>query len=131
MTLAGELKYRSYSDSIWGPVIAFVWSGFVAMFTWQTIAQHVSRRNLARFGTPVFGQIKRKEILSRRGPGRFRISFRYQANDGVEHDATMDVGEADYNAIEIDQNVTVLYNPNRPKRSMIYCFADYEVIGMA
>ena len=40
----------------------------------------------------------------------------------------MDVRLEDYEAVNIGDKFTVLYAPNRPQRSVIYRFADYEVI---
>jgi hypothetical protein len=45
-------------------------------------------------------------------------------------EAEMDVTAKQFKSVSTGQAVTVLYDPERPERSMIYCFSEYQVVDV-
>jgi hypothetical protein len=99
------------------------------------VGRAVFRRKLARLGTPTTGRVVGKEI-KRIGKGRgasYRLTYKYRvasASGELDRDGMMEVTLKEYNSISSQQDVTVLYDPDRPENSMIYCFSEYQILGM-
>jgi hypothetical protein len=116
---------------------ALFWNGIMSVFLWTLYVEPWRLRRLVKLGTPTTGVITGKEV--RRGKNTsWIIKFDYQApieaGPGMEFlgsttmKSKMSVREADFQAAEVGDQVTVLYHPLRPRRALIYRFADYEAV---
>jgi hypothetical protein len=115
-----------------GPLFAIgkmVWNLYV--LPWQL-------RNLMRAGAAVSGFIVNKK----QGPGRppvCKVMYEYQVPSqslaGLQTSApamikaSMNVPPEDFHSAAVGDNVIVLYNPNRPRQSVIWHYADYEFVA--
>ena len=96
------------------------------------ISRARDRKHLARNGTPTHGTITAKRQM--RGKGTtYRLVFEYSietADGPAMREAEMDVTAKQFKCVSTGQAVTVLYDPERPERSMIYSLSEYQVQDM-
>jgi hypothetical protein len=109
----------------------------------RCLREPLRQRALVREGVATEGVIVRKEVRGGRRLSR-AIQFCYRAprygvareGDEVraavadkEWQVRMPVGRVDFEAAQVGDAVTVLYDPRQPSRSLIYPFADYEAVN--
>jgi len=109
------------------------------MFVWVSyseVVQFLRRRHLARFGKPTLGHITDKQVYRGKST-RYGIVYRYETPKGaaspkrVTHEGTtVWVSQLDYEATQIGEEITVLYDPDHPDRSMLYRYAEYSIVGL-
>ncbi len=100
------------------------------------LREPLRQRALVREGVATEGAIVRKEGRRRAWAVQFAYRApRYGADAAggapaadKEWQVRMRVGWPDYEAAQVGDAVTVLYDPRQPSRSLIYQFADYEAV---
>jgi hypothetical protein len=112
--------------------IAF-WDGVLLVFVWQACIPPLRQRGLVRNGVTVLGLVTDKQ--QRKGKqSSYKVHYRYKAptpdapGESVEWPGVMSVPEKDYDGLRIGERVMVLYDPRKPRRSLLYRCADYEVV---
>ncbi|MFL5341449.1 MAG: DUF3592 domain-containing protein [Gemmataceae bacterium] len=117
-------------------LLVFFWNGILSIFVWLAWVAPWRLRQLVKYGSAVTGHVFAKE--TRRGKGTtYFVRYNYvvppeESADpfvkGQSCEGRMDVTIEDFKAAEEGQAVTVLYDPRKPKRSLIYDFAEYEAV---
>jgi hypothetical protein len=102
------------------------------------LREPLRQRALVRAGVATEGTVVRKEVSAGRRPS-WAVQYSYRAprygapagGEAAEKEwqAQMAVSREDFEATQLGAPVTVLYDPLRPGRSLIYAFADYEAAG--
>ena len=59
------------------------------------------------------------------------VDYRYKSSDSTERDGTQALNKNDYDALQLGQAVTVLFDPLNPTSSIIYRCCEYEVVGVS
>jgi hypothetical protein len=102
---------------------AFLWNGMM----WLVLRQPIVAKRLVSQGQPVVGKILDKETY--RGKSTtFNLKYQFTpqsmmaANPIVRR---MNVTRTAYDSAEIGKEITVMYDPNRPSRAVIYEYGDY------
>lgn len=129
---------RSWNASCF---VGFVvlWHSILVFIVWSVGRAAIRRRYLARHGLPTLGRISDKRVATGKGGGMFFLTYHYQVRknpagnpiDCTEHEATMMVTSKDFQAAQVGQLVTVLFDPANPDNSIIYRCGEYEVIGVS
>jgi hypothetical protein len=123
---------RSFSDYIrhrypmwfW----ALFWNAIMSVFLYVAWVAPIRSRNLVRFGEPVGGQITGKNTI--RGKSTtYRLNYEFiPLGDHQPRKGSIAVNtQRLFDQATEGQNVTVLYDPNRPGRNVAYEFGDYVV----
>jgi hypothetical protein len=123
-----DISWRNYvadHDSLWPVAILFIG---ISAFIFRTL--FVPRR-LVRDGHAVVGKIVDKQITSGKRSDIHEISYEYipqtigSADTSTGH---MKISSEDYDKAMTGQEVSVLYDPVRPNRSVVYEFADFAAV---
>jgi hypothetical protein len=133
----GSYRYtrlsRSFSDYVryrypmwfW----ALFWNAIMSVFLYAAWVVPIRSRNLVRFGDPVGGQITGTSII--RGKSTtYRLNYEFvPIGDHQPCKGSIAVNTKRlFDRAAEGQNVTVLYDPNRPGRNVAYEFGDYVVV---
>jgi hypothetical protein len=126
---------------LWLAILANVGLGIVL---WAYLRAPLRRRALVRVGIATEGVVVGKEVGAGKRPSWF-VQYSYRApRHGVTYDAAvtgssavpekewqvlMGVARKDFDAAEVGAGVTVLYDPRKPSRSVIYAYAEHEVVS--
>jgi hypothetical protein len=120
---------------------ALSFSGLASLFTvwafYSEFVKHRRRREVVRNGIAVVGHITEKQIYKGR-TSQYVLTYRYRLPKGafdrntkrIDHEDKTWVSEHDYEASRVGEEVTVLYDPIHPKRSILYRFAEYAIVGL-
>jgi hypothetical protein len=124
---------QSPASNLWGMLVATVfWDGFMALFVCIAIVPPLRQRKLVRLGVAVPGQITNKQEKRGGKSTTYVVCYCYMApaptppGEAIEYQAEMAVRSKDYDDVLVEQRVTVLYDPRKPRRSLVYQCADYE-----
>jgi hypothetical protein len=109
-------------------LFAAMWNGMLVWMVWMVLRDAQSWRRLASHGTAVLGRITDKQMVHSRG-WKYILTYRFPG-DGAEQEATMWVRRRDFEAIQVGQPVTVVFDPADPKNSLIYRCGEYAVVGL-
>jgi hypothetical protein len=118
------------------PVIAFLTFGVILLFGLLIFSFHeclllpLSYRRLLRDGDVVVGQIAGKKThraQGQYGSVSYELSYAYWSADGADQVQTMRVGKTDYDLPSKGDEVLVFYDPQRPRRSVLYPYCDYAL----
>jgi hypothetical protein len=115
--------------NVWSAsVITLVLNGVLVLVVSIFYVSAVKRRKLAMHGIAAAGRVVQKEIVKRNKITAYRLTYRYHTPSG-ERQATMDVAAKVYNTVSLNQDVTVLYDVDAPANSMIYEFAEFQIVS--
>jgi hypothetical protein len=116
--------------------IALFWNGILSLFVWMAWVVPWRTRQLLRYGSVAAGTVCDKQTRAGSKGGRtyvVRYDYRVVPEDSMNPELTaqsleseMYVTPADYEKAEVGKGVTVIYDPRKPKRSLVYEFAEYE-----
>jgi Protein of unknown function (DUF3592) len=130
------------SAAIEDPVLARSWSdvcffgfavlvnGILILLVGGLLRKARIWRNLARCGIATVGRITDKRV-ERGKVNTLLVDYRYKSSDGTERDGTQALNKNDYDALQVGQAVTVLFDPLNPKSSIIYRCCEFEVVGVS
>jgi hypothetical protein len=141
-SLPSMLPQRLTAQSPWlvAPqylLMALLWNAFISIFVWLAWVAPWRTRQLLRFGVPVAGQIMMSNrIRGNKGGVTYQIQYEYLAliddqNGEVSQqllNGKMAISVKDFFSAEPGQVVTVLFDPKKPKRSLVYDFAEYQAV---
>jgi hypothetical protein len=115
---------------------ALFWNGILSIFLWMAWGRSWYQWRLVRSGEPAIGTVKEMRSYNVKGGRSCTIRYDYTCyppDGGLEQtyhgSVTVRESEAEASGLQIGDPVTVLYLPQRPKWSLLYRFADFEVIG--
>jgi hypothetical protein len=118
----------------WGA--ALFWNGIMSLFVWGAYARPWRARRLVRDGRAVPGVIR--DVTTRAGKGgkSYRLTYEYAASDpfglpGQPRLGTMTTERKEASAYRSGRPVTVVYDPDKPSRSVVYALADYRARGVS
>ena len=121
------------------PFFALLWNGILSLFLWMAWVAPWRLWSLMRHGLPTTGIIIGAETRrGGKGSVTYVVRYRYEASPEEEggliltspetFERSMTVARADFAQAAVGQLVTVIYHPKKPKRSLIYEFAEYEAV---
>src|SRR5688572_30797451 len=134
---AGDLHYSQsrLGTGIWGVlgfslVFATFWNAILSIFFYMAWIGPFVGNKLYRSGTVARGKITKKRVISGR-PRRVKLTYEFETDSGQQVTSTMTAGQASRAESEayVGQVVTVLYSPDRPNKSVLYEYGNYEVGG--
>jgi hypothetical protein len=127
-------------SSAWGVLVlaffATFWNAIVGVFLWALFVQPLRLKKLVQTGWPAVGTIISTEMRSGKST-TYLARYRFQAAPtNPEHKLLGVYGECMvpkemYASIKNGEQVTVLYDPNRPKSNLVYEYADYRAVVLA
>jgi hypothetical protein len=101
------------------------WVGVLSAFVHQLYVVPWRQRRLYRTGTPVRGTVIDKRV----GKGRsstYHLRYAYRTDDGQSFEEEMSTSREDYQSAAPGAPVTVLIDPGKPRRSIIYEYGPYH-----
>ncbi len=116
---------RSRSDLVSGLIML----AFSAILGGIFGAIAIRKRNLVRDGTPAVGVVIGRRMV-RGKSARYYVSYRFSTSDGTALEKEMTVQKKYYEQSPEGTQVTVLYDPVNPRRSLAYECGDYEVVPL-
>ena len=121
-------------DSLCLGLFAIFWNGLMIVIFWGWWGSLFAQRRVVRFGIPTAAVVIGKEIVRGKGGGP-RVTYCFSSPDGsgnlIKRDAGMAISKSDYEALVLQQRVTVLYDPEHPEQGLIYTCSEYRIVGMA
>jgi hypothetical protein len=117
-------------------VFALLPTAAAAKALWDLYVAPWRRRALLRWGEAATGAIVDKKESAGRQP-TYTLTYQFRPTDRHWQDTAgaptdirvkMRVGPEDFLGCQIGDRVAVVYHPNRPRRSVIYRFADFEFV---
>jgi hypothetical protein len=111
-------------------LFAGFWNGVLSVFVHLAWVAPIRNRLLVRHGLATPGTL----LSTRESPGKsttYYAKFRFVdpgTGQEIEREMTLP-GRAQYTAARPKQPVTVLYDPRRPKRALVYELSGYRVDG--
>jgi len=106
------------------------WNGVLSVFVYAVWVVPIRQRGLMRHGEVTDGTIVGSRVRSGKAT-TYYATFRFRdPESGAEITREMQLpGEAQYSAAKPGLEVSVLYDPSRPKRAIAYEFCGYQVDG--
>jgi len=127
---------RNLPNSRWGvfDVIVLLTLGFfgfaICLILYEHVAVPIRNKRLVRSGQPVIGQITEKRMRGGKHGVTAFIGYKFSLGAPPrQFDNNQRVDGNYYNRLEVGDSVTVLYDPARPKRNVIYECCDFRVGG--
>jgi hypothetical protein len=68
----------------------------------------------------VAGRVVSREVSYKSKRATYRLHYAFTAADGTEHAGECTVSRAAYDAAAVGDLLTVLYDPRRPRRHLVY-----------
>ncbi|MBV9467625.1 MAG: hypothetical protein JOZ57_00090, partial [Abitibacteriaceae bacterium] len=126
---------------------ALFWNAILLAFVWMIYILPLMTRSIVAAGIPASGHIVHKEVISGEDSDTHMIHYEFSPgsmssqvgaqrawSDNTVHvmapmKSKMSVTKAEYSQAQVGDVVTVLHSPKNFKRSVIYRYADYEIIA--
>ncbi len=102
-----------------------LWNGIMFLFVYSLLILPSRRKWLVQNGVAASGRVTRKVRLSGRNGKTYTVKYQYIAANGSTYSGEIPVVSAAYQGIIESQELHVLYDPAKPKRSVAYELADY------
>lgn len=108
-------------------VFATFWNGVMVFLWWTLYIRPWQYRWLVKNGKATQGVITKKDIKKNKTT-TYLIEYQFQLFAyGQPIVGKMEARKEDWDHLQANSPVTVLYHPDKPKRSVVYECADYEV----
>lgn len=112
-------------------LFALFWNGVLSVFVYAVYVGPWRARRLVRWGVPAPGIVRDTTVSTNKGARTYHLRYEYAAaNDAGEPTVLtgkMSSSQSAAAGARAGDVVTVLYDPRKPGRSLIYQFADYRV----
>lgn len=113
-------------------VFAVFWNSILSVFLWQIYVLPHLHRQLFRSGSPVTGTVTKKEVARRKGRESHVVHYQYAAGGETSAPSLMSgkmvVPKEEFGRLAEGDQLTVLYAPRRPSRSLLYRCGEYDVV---
>jgi hypothetical protein len=107
---------------------ALFWNGIVLATWWWLAVRPWRRRQLVRYGVPTAGRVR--EVT--KTPGKTDMGYlRYEypvGPAGESRSRSVEVHLRDVADLKAGDTLTVLYDPARPRRSLVYRLSPYQAV---
>jgi hypothetical protein len=113
---------------------ALAWNAGLSVLVWFLYVRPWRQRQLVRYGQPTAGVV-REVALSKNGKTpAYRIRYEYTPGPseifGGRRSGSVKVSPLKLAAdVKVGDVMTVLYDPRRPRRNVLYRFGDYKAVG--
>ena len=107
---------------------SLVWNAFIGLFTYFLWVVPIRQRLLAKRGPAAAGVITGRKETRGRGT-TYTLFYVFHAEGGQPVQAKSNVSRGPYHAAYEGAPVTVIYDPNKPTRSLPYEFSDFIIAG--
>jgi hypothetical protein len=112
----------------WG--FALFWNGIMCVFLWPAFGRPWRHRRLIRLGEPAAGVVREVTRRSTRPPS-WKVTYEYPAVDPdglgtIPWMSSMVIEKA--TTLTPGTPVTVLYDPAKPQRSVVYVLTNYRAV---
>jgi hypothetical protein len=111
---------------------ALFWNGFMGVITWFLYVAPWRKRRLVRYGVPTTGVVRAIAYCKDGKAEARRIEYEYTPGPsevfGGRRSASVKVTPAQAKEVKVGNVLTVLYDPRRPRRSVLYRFSDYKAL---
>jgi hypothetical protein len=110
---------------------AVFWNGLMSVFLWMVYVRPWRQRQLVRIGIPTQGIIRDVNTYTNKGTKNYVLKYEYavpateEQPGQVLHGRLTSTVKAAAGANRGDV-VTVLYHPQKPRRSLLYAYSDYR-----
>jgi hypothetical protein len=113
----------------WGA--ALFWNGIMSFGIWFLYVRPYRARRLIRYGEPTVGMIRSWAPQPTKGGMAYKLTYEYPVTDlsglsGTVQTGTMTTQRKDGADYLPGRPVTVVYDPEKPWRSVIYALGDYR-----
>lgn len=112
-------------------LFALFWNGILSVFLWVVYLRPWRMRRLVRWGRPAPGIVRDTTMSVSKGTKTYHLTYEYAAADDGGEPAVFTGKMACTQALAAGARpgdlVTVLYDPRKPRRSLIYQYADHRV----
>jgi Protein of unknown function (DUF3592) len=130
--VASHSPLREVGGIVFGAVF---WNGIMSIFVYMLYVRPWRQRWMVRRGLPTAGLVRQVQQWSNKGTKMVRIRYDYAVPAGGHtrggvFSGKMTASGSQVNAVAIGEIVTVLYNPGRPHRSLVYALADYKAVPL-
>jgi len=112
----------------WG--ITLFWNAIVSVFLHLIFVRSLLTRKILVHGIATVGEISKKTRSESDGHTNYLLHYRFDpagSNGATSQIATTTVTEAESSCVDVGDQVTVLYLPDKPNWSAIYPFSPYIV----
>jgi hypothetical protein len=122
-TSTGPVKIHS---DIW--IFIAVMGGLFLISYYAAWIWPLRYKRLTMWGRPLMGTITGKRVWRGRNTV-YHVNYQFTPSGSKEFKASMTVTRADFDSVQIGDSRAILYDPENPKRSLIYAFGEYKVAG--
>jgi hypothetical protein len=114
-------------------LMALFWNGVVSVFVWAVYVHPWRVRRLVRWGQPTEGIVRAVTVSINKNTKSYHVTYEYAAPGDdllgpTLYTRKMTSTQKAAAATKVGDLVTVLYDPDRPKRSVIYRLTDYRAV---
>lgn len=124
--LPGKSPWEDVIILLLGSVVL---NGLMGVTVWHVVVVPWRRKQLVIKGTPISGRLVNKVLVTSSRMTYYQLLYEFQPPG---HEDTVSgkqyVREDDWKAVKIGKAVTVLYDPDNVKNSVLYRYADFEVL---
>jgi uncharacterized protein DUF3592 len=109
------------------------WNAFLGVFIWFLYVRPWRRRQLVRYGVPAAGRVHAVKVSQEKGGPAYRVYYTFTAGPselfGGRRSGSVRVSPPkDASDVKAGDVLTVLYDPKRPRRSLLYRFAHHKAV---
>jgi hypothetical protein len=115
----------------WG--VALFWNGIMSVGFWVMYIRPWRARRLIRYGEPTVGMIRSWAPQPTKGGTAYRLTYEYPVTDASGLSGTVQTGKMTTQRKQAagylpGRPVTVVYDPEKPWRSVVYALGDYRAV---
>jgi hypothetical protein len=112
---------------------ALFWNGIMSMAVWFIYVRPWQVRRLVRWGQPTEGIVRAATVSINKGTKSYHVTYEYAApgdEDLLPTVFTRKMTSTQKSAanVKLGDLVTVLYDPRKPRRSVVYQLTDYRAV---
>jgi len=107
-------------------LFAIFWMCAMSSMWWRFVIHPLLIRQLIMTGQPCPGVVTNKDI-DHGNQKQYRVHYEYRPTSGPPINGMTIVHSSVYDTVKVGLSTIVLFDPNRPKFSVAYSLADYEI----
>jgi hypothetical protein len=114
---------------LWG--FALFWNGILSVFLYDAYYRPWKQRRLLRWGQPAAAIVRQVKTWSTRTGQRMKVQYEFAFPAGDLLGGEVVAGAMTvpaHRGAKPEDVLTVLYDPRRPRRSLLYVLADFRVV---
>lgn len=110
-------------------VFAIFWNGMGLWIIYAVLSSACRERAVLAGGDIAVGRVTGKKIVKGKHTS-YLLMVAYNAGNGDEHSTKASVTRREHDAANVGDEVTVFYDPARPRRGVVYEYCPYAVRGL-